>query len=219
MQSPFDRFRTNRRSDLARIARATGGEHTADDLLSESWIVAAQIEHRRGWAFDWDSEEDQDTLLGWLHCEVVRYADKSVRYAVKLDQGWDDDESERTGNALAKMLTAPPESDPSLRRQAHDDSFELLAVVQRSYSQASAFAVMLVRLEWDWADLAKQLWIGVPALRDRVRAAGLLVRVQPSVFDGVERIPADFEPQAKRKPPRQLRLPLESPQAGLDLAA
>ena len=119
MQSPFDRFRTKRRGDLTRIARATRGEHNADDLTSESWIMADRIAERRGWEFDWDSEDDQETLLGWLHSEFVRFADKSVRFAVKLDKDWDSDDGERTGEALARLLTAPAESDPQLRHQAH----------------------------------------------------------------------------------------------------
>ena len=92
MPSPFDRFRTKRRSDLSRIARATRGEYTADDLTSESWILADTIASRRGWEFDWDSEDDQETILGWMHSEFVRFADKSVRFAVKLDKDWDNDD-------------------------------------------------------------------------------------------------------------------------------
>jgi len=214
MQSPFDTFLAQRRTDLRRIAGRTRGEYSFEELQSEAWIIASEIEVQRGFRFGFRDQDDQDTLFGWMHNRFVKYANKAVRYAVRLDRNWDAEENEQAGNALARLLTAPPNSDPQVRQQAHDSSNELLEVIRRSYTQAAAYVFLLIRVDWDWADLAGQLWVGEVTLRHRVKTAGLLARVQPSVFDGIASIDPEFEPRRKAKPaPRQIVLPLDSPQS------
>ncbi len=70
---------------------------SVDDMASESWILAIEIGQRRGWTFDFGDQDDQNTLLAWMHNRFVRYAEKALRYAIKLDRNWDNDNGEQTG--------------------------------------------------------------------------------------------------------------------------
>lgn len=188
----FEQFLQARRADLRKMSTRTRGELSVDDLASEAWLMAIEIRQRRGWAFDFSDEDDQDTLLAWMHNRFVKYADKAVRYAVKLDREWDSDDGERTGAALARLLTAPMDTDPQMRHQALDEQDELIAMVRHSYSEAAAYLLLLVRVDWHLDDLAALLSIGIDALRRRLKASGLRARVQPTLFDGIERIDPDF---------------------------
>ena len=62
----FQLFLQARRGDLRRIASRTRGELSVDDLVSEAWLLAIDIGHKRGWTFDFGDEEDQDTLFAWM---------------------------------------------------------------------------------------------------------------------------------------------------------
>ena len=172
---------------------------SVDDMVSESWILAIEIGQRRGWNFDFFDQDDQDTLLAWMHNRFVKYAEKAVRYAIKLDRNWDNDDGEQTGAALARLLTAPIDTDPQVRQQALEEKDDLIAVIQQSYSEASAYVLLLVRVDWHLEDLAGLLQIGQGALKQRLRASGLRARVQPTLFDGIDKIDPDFEPQRRRR--------------------
>jgi hypothetical protein len=41
--------------------------------------------------------------------------------------------------------------------------------------------LLLVRFDWDFVELVDRLWEAANTLRDRVRTAGLLARVRPSL--------------------------------------
>ena len=160
--------------------------------------MAIEIGQRRGWSFDFADEEDQDTLLAWMHNRFVKYADKAVRNAIKLDRDWDNEEGERAGATLARLLTAPLDSDPQMRLQLHEERQDITQISRHSYSEAAAYVLLLVRVDWHIEDLAALLRIGVDALRRRLKASGLRARIQPSLFDGVAMIDMDFVPWRRR---------------------
>ncbi|MBT2748644.1 MULTISPECIES: hypothetical protein [unclassified Lysobacter] len=193
----FHHFVQLRKSDLKRIARGTNGELDYDDLVQEAWLVALEISTKRAQPFRFLNPDDQDTLLAWLHSRLVKYANKVVRFAVKLGNG-DDEDRETLGAMLTRMLSAPIESDPQMRLLAAEGRNELLAKIQRSYSQAAAYALLLVRLDWDFEGLAALLWIQTATVKDRIKRIGLIARVQSSLFDGIEEIEPAFIPWRKR---------------------
>lgn len=119
---------------------------------------------------------------------------ESDGYAVKLDCGWDQPEEETAGAALSKVLSGPESDDPLVRGLIEDQADELMAMVRVSYSQAAAYVILLVRVEWDLGDLAELVWVGRDTIRRRLGRAAGWVAVQPSRFDGVEAIPEDFAP-------------------------
>ena len=194
----FEGFVDARRNDLRRIANATQGEMELDDLIQEAWVVAIEIGERMDEPFDFANVEHQEHLLARLFVRFVRYADKTVRWAVKLDRGWDDPEEESAGMALANALASPETDNPLTRAVLVDQATEFMETVRASYSQAAAYAILLGRVEWDLGDLADLLWVGRDTVRRRLGRVSGLVAVQPSCFDGVETIPEDFEPWRRR---------------------
>lgn len=188
----ISQFFKDRAADLRRIARATRGDFELAEVESEAWLVAGDVERKRGYPVDFSDRQDQEKLLGTLYNRLVKFAEKHVRYAVKLDADWEKEESTAFGAVLARLLTAPVSSDPQFVLEQRQDGLE--AAVQRSYSEAAAYVLLLMRFEWDAKDLASHLRIALDTLRLRLKRAGIKVKVQPSLFDCFEKINRDFMP-------------------------
>lgn len=192
MPTPFETFLEVRAADLRSISRRSR-EHSLEEVQSEAWLIAIEIGNKRGWPLDFTNQDEQDMLLAWLHNRLVKFAEKTVRYAARLDHGQDDD-AEHAGNTLARLLTAPLDSDPQVQRQLLDDRDVLIDHVQKSYSQAAAYMLLLIKAEGDLKHLAGLLWIGIGTLRVRMKRLALLARVQSTLFDGVERLDPAMTP-------------------------
>jgi hypothetical protein len=192
-------FLDSRRQDLRRIAARTCGEYTIDDVCSEAWLIADEISQKRGFAIDFLNRDDQEQLLSWLYVRLVRYADKSVRYAVKLDRDWDTEDAESAAGALARLLTAPEQFDPLVRLLDEEDRFDPMALIQYSYSQAAAYVILLHRFDWDMTVLADHLRIVVATLRAKVCASGAWMASQPSLFDRINSVDLDFLPRVAKR--------------------
>jgi len=199
---PLSNFLSTRRSDLRRIAARTCGEHTVEDVSGESWLIAQEISRKRGLPIDFLNADDQELVLSWLHCRLVRFADKSVRFAVKLDKDWDNQDSEAAINALARLLTAPEQFDPLVRMLDEEEKFDPLSLVRHSYSQASAYVILLHRFNWDLDSLAEHLQLVTATVRSKVTVSGVHMRNQPSLFDRICSIDLNFIPTIARRIPR-----------------
>ena len=195
----FEVFSRERWGDLKRIAYATQGELTADDLSSEARLLAIEIEEKLERRFDFACKLDQDRLLAWMYARFVKFADKAVRHAVRLDKGWDDEAEEGLGSRIARMLLAPEHSDPHRQHGALDEAAELRTEIQKSYSEAAAYTILLIRTEWDLPALAEDLLTGARTVRARIgRAVGQL-EAQFGLFDAVDRVDWEFSPRRKRR--------------------
>lgn len=190
----FMQFLQSRRPDLRRIAAHTRGEHTMDDVIGEVWLTARQIGDKRGLDIDFAEPDDQELVLSWVYRQLVSWADKSVRFAVKLDRDWDTEDAEYAAHALARLLTAPEHFDPVMFLLAEEDRAAPLRLAQHSYSQASAWLILLHRFDWALDALASNLRLIDDTVRRRIVASGQHMRVQPSLFDRIQRIAEDFEP-------------------------
>ncbi|MEW9573289.1 hypothetical protein ABQJ54_16150 [Rhodanobacter sp. Si-c] len=204
----FETFRLERRKDLRRIARATNGEMEADELLSEAFFLTMEIEEKMNRMLDLTLASDQSILLGWLYARFVRYADKTMQYSIKLDAGWDDDTGElTTGAKLSSQLAAPETEDPLTRQVMAEDHQQQLETVQASYSEASAYTLLLIEWSWDFKGLAAHLLLGcTKTLRNRVALAAEKQRCQPSLFDGIEHIDPRFRPTRSRGTNRAMKV-------------
>lgn len=116
-----------------------------------------------------------------------------MRYAARLDQSLCGD-GEEPGPTLASLLVAPHDSDPQIRQMLQEESESFRVVVRSSYSQAAAYVLLLIRVEWQLSDLASMLWISVETLRKRLRSCAELAGVQSSLFDGIDSIDENFSP-------------------------
>lgn len=192
------RFLRERSADLQRIVRHARGDVELGDVQNEAWLVATDLQRRRGYPIDFSDSTDQESVLGRLYNRFVKYAEKHFRYAVKLDVDWDKEESTALGAVLARILTAPASASPDDRIQKQQEGKDVLAAVQRSYSEAAAYVLLLMRFDWDASELAGHLRIAIATLRMKLKLAGIKVKVQPSLFDGWDRISPDFTPTSGR---------------------
>ena len=199
-QQAFADFLRHRRNDLRRIVRNSPNCLELCEVESEVWIVAKKLSERWNRALDFRDASDQDALMGRLYAELVKWTGMSVRHAWHLDHGPSDDEDHRP--TLASMLRAPHDSDPEFRQVLREERLALLEVVRGSYSQAAAYALLLIRVEWELRDLANLLWIGVETLRHRMAHCAELAGIQPTLFDGVDQIDLDFEPTRRMRASR-----------------
>jgi len=190
-------FQESRRADLRRIARRTRGDFTEDDAGSEAWLIALKIERKRGFAIDFANRDDQELILSWLHRELVDFPEKHIRFAVKLDDDWDSDDSESSVSRLERLLATPEEIDPLFLMDALETD-NLLDLVNHSYSQAAAYAILLHRFDWKLKALAEHLRFVVSTIRNRVAASCSHVKHQPSLFDRIQTVENDFTPTISR---------------------
>lgn len=178
---------------LKRIARQSKGEASVDDLMQEAWVIANELAVA-GHPMDLASPADQDSMLGKLYGRFVRQMRTCIGLALRLDKNWDigDDEA---GPRLSDKLHADELSNPLklLEKREEVGLDELDVARQRSYSQATAYAICLAR--WSSvASLATYLCITLGTLSGRLRHWRTWVERQPSLFDGIEQIAEDFTP-------------------------
>lgn len=191
-------FKATRSADLRRIARRSCGDYTEEDAGSEAWLIAKNIERKRGFAVDFSNSEDQDLVLAWLHRELVDFSEKHIRFAVKLDQDWDSDDPELAATRLEKLLATPEQLDPLFLMQASQEHGDLLELVKLSYSQAAAYVILLDRFDWDLETLATHLRIVAQTVRSRLIAVCIHLKHQASLFDRIQAIDHDFVPTVAR---------------------
>lgn len=193
----FADFLSHRRNDLRRIVRQSPDRMELQEMESEAWVAAQALSDCRNRALDFRDAVDQDALLGRLYTKLVKWPGVSVRYALRLDHGPADDEDHHP--TLASLLRAPHDTDPQIRQILREEHREFLKVVRASYSQAAAYVLLLIRVEWELRDLADLLWIGVDTLRKRMARCAELSSMQPTLFDGVDRIDPGFEPTRRMR--------------------
>ncbi len=210
----YQAFLVQRRVDLRRIAYRTQGEYALEDLETEAWLIGERIAEKRGFPMNFSYRSDQEQVLAWLHNQLVKYADKQLRFAVKLDKDWDKEDADAAVHSMARLLVAPEAFDPAIRLLRREDGPDPIMLTQHSYSQASAYVILLCRFDWDAEELAAHLRIVVQTLFARLRWFGAWTRWQTSLFDGLQTIALDFEPtKARTIAPRMIELATDLQQA------
>lgn len=188
----FQTFLANMKSRLQRIARATKNEVSVEDLHGDAWLAADEIGKKRGREIDFSDPQDQRLILGALNIRNVKRPEKNVRYAARTDATSADDDGNQAG--WTDRLHADEEADPLvalLLREGYVDPELMLA---NSYSQASAYIRTIRNFQGSQERICAHLAISESGFRRRVSLAAGTVRVQPSMFDRIERIPAAFVP-------------------------
>ena len=178
----------------------------ADELLSEAFFLAMEIEKKAHHSLDLNLVSDQELLLRWLNAKFVRFANKIMRHSVKLDEGWDDDGDDWSeGARLANALTAPATYDPLNHQVMVEEDKQQMSAVEASYTEAAAYTILLIDRSWDFKRLADDLHLGrTKTLRTRVARAADRALWQSSLFDGIERIDPQFMPTRSRGTKRAL---------------
>ncbi len=166
--------------------------------MGVAWLIADRIGRKRGFDVDFGNPHDQEIVLAWLFNELVRFADKQVRYAVRLDKDWDQEDAGAAVEALSRFLIAPEEFDPAIAHELEQEREGRMAVIKHSYSQAAAYLILLERFTWDMDDLADFLKVVTATLRGRIQQSSAWIRQQPSLFDRICAVERDFAPWVAR---------------------
>lgn len=190
----FNAFKTAMIASFRRIAYGTKGEMKVEDLYSEAWIVASEISQKRGREVDFSDPVDQNMVMGYIYTRYVRRGDWQMRKSIRIEQ-------EIEGENEAKVvdrLPAPKWSDPLISILKREADLEAEEKLNNSYSQAVAYVRTFARFKNSREKVCGHLAITDSALSSRVARAEAVVRVQPSLFDGINKIGVRFMPAPGR---------------------
>jgi hypothetical protein len=194
----FHRLATALLVQLKRIARGTHGEQSIDDLQSEVWLAAKEIQDEAGREFEPEDEGFQRAILLRLQKAFGKFANRNLRFAVRLDQEQVADDGEVRQNRVAATLAAPAAYQPETAIELEEEERERCRKLTERFAEAIAYFRALDHFDGDHDVLAGHLAITAGALRLRFARAEIALQQQPSLFDGVEAVPADFVPRAGR---------------------
>lgn len=191
----IQRFFRECRNDLMRIVHATRGELEEGDVQNTAYEIAAEIQVRRGKTFDFDADADRNELLKWTYARLVKFADKSLRFAVSLDEN-PEDERPTQATIIARGIKAHESSDPAVLLERDEAEREAEQALLARYSELVAYVLLFRRFDTR-TRLATFLRITSWTLRYRVHRAERR-SAHASLFDGVEQIEPDFLPTIAR---------------------
>lgn len=188
----FTEFLRRHAGAFRSIARKAGSGISSDDLQQDAWLIASDIEARRGHPIDFSDPDDQSTVLAWLTNKFVKYTSKNLNNALRLDADEDD------GFSISSTLAGPRSDNPlyQLIRQEEElaEAERIPSVVRQSYSEASAYALLLAKFDGKKSAVANLLGITVATFRRKFFQANAWISIQPSLFDGFIRVAANFLP-------------------------
>lgn len=157
-QDAFGRFASAHASDFRRIARASRGEFSPDDVAQEAWLLAIDIGRRRGHSLDLSDAGDANLLIRYLNNHCVKYTERVVRHAVRLDHAARGEE-ERDNHWLNDRLAADEGAHP-LSLLEHAETAEPDPADPDAYhSPAAAWLRLLQRFDQRIADVSNFLMI------------------------------------------------------------
>lgn len=219
----FDQFVVRHKSALERIAWATKGEQQYDDVVHEAWLMARDISAREGIAIDYHDPAFLKALLSHLYQHLVRYTERNVRHATRLDHSSNPGAGEYTVHPLMNKLIGDAGRDPLSYLQAIEDTPDPVLYNQHLHSLAGAYLALLNRLGNRMHAVAGHLLISLSyAYRCYARARWFAVRQMPLTLPMAE---ADFvlgpwrRARANRTPAQlafdfEDELPFDAPQPG-----
>ena len=155
----FQQFTVRRKKNLQSIARATRGEYRFEDVVNEAWIMASSLQTSDGRPLDLSDMDSQRRLLSYLFQHLVRYTEKKVRNAVRLDHAPKGSEHDGDAHPLAYLLVSNDGRDPlgELLEQEADSALESGLCAHGSL--AAAYVYLLRRFRNNMSAVADHLRI------------------------------------------------------------
>jgi hypothetical protein len=195
----YSAFLKKRAKDFRSIAAKTCGEMTAEDLHSEAWLGAEYHAAKRGFPIAWDDPLDQKLILGTLTVKYVRRKNAERKRNVSINQERTDPEGNTA--ALIEFLPAEEAADPLVLLERREEEEKEKAkrqeedAILESYSQSVAYIIVLWHFDNIRTRAAAYLVINRGTLRKRVAFAAEALKVQPSLFDRIEKLNDTFIPK------------------------
>jgi 23S rRNA pseudoU1915 N3-methylase RlmH len=201
----YSAFLKKRAKDFRSIAAKTKGDMTVEDLHGEAWLIAIHLAGKRGEAINWSDRADQSLIFGALTIEHVWRKNKERKQSVSADK--EREGHDENASALIALLPAEETSDPLalLERREEEESESAQAkreeeeAILESYSQSAAYIIVLWHFDNIRIRAAAYLVINQGTLRKRVAFAAEALKMQPSLFDRIEKIDETFMPAPGRE--------------------
>ncbi|MBK1821299.1 hypothetical protein [Burkholderia orbicola] len=194
----FQRVTKLIRKQLERIAWSSEGDHSVDDLTSETWLIVDELHADPNAAPDPDDESLHDMIVARLQKEFGKFVNRKERFAVRIDRDDIDDDGDLLPNSVGARLSAPEAYEPLTALEMREEAAAAARAISSRFSEAIAYLRTFERFDGDEVRVASYLAIGARTLKRRVARASRVEEAQPSMFDGIEAIPAEFMPHPGR---------------------
>ncbi|MCA8255167.1 hypothetical protein LGM89_17990 [Burkholderia sp. AU31624] len=194
----FQRVTSLIRKQLERIAWSSEGDHSVDDLTSETWLIVDELHADPDATPDPDDENLRDMIVARLQRQFGKFVNRKERFALRIDRDDIDDNGDLLPSAVGARLSAPEKYEPLVALEIREDAAAAARAIGDRFSEAIAYLRTFERFDGDAVRTATYLAIGPETLNRRVARASRIEETQPSMFDGIEAIPADFMPLAGR---------------------
>jgi len=165
-------------SDLRRIANRSRGETTVEDLQTEAWLVAEELSRDRDPPPDVGDKGFHQQILGRLYNRFVKFADKQLRFAVRLDEQREDDDGGTRENPIAAALAAPEGYDPAHTLEMREGEREQEQRILGRFDEAIAYVRIFATMRNDRLAIADHLAIATCTLYRRMKRAEQVVQCQ-----------------------------------------
>lgn len=156
----FAAFLRDRNDDLTRIAKASRGEWSVDDVRNHAYVLAADIGQKIGRSLDLFDPDDALLLIRWLYNACVKYTETVVRYATRLDHA-DRGDDDRDHHWLQDRLAADDGDDPLSLLEIAESALPEPDDPDPYHSPAAGLIWLLQRFDQRMADVAAFLLISV----------------------------------------------------------
>ncbi|WP_427183922.1 hypothetical protein ACL598_20570 [Bordetella bronchialis] len=176
----YERFANRHRGRFRGISRDTEGEHTLEDVASEALVLAIDMGEKAGAPPDFDDPEFQDRLLRHLYQHLVKYTERVVRCAVRLDKPIDGEEvSAENHPAMRRRADVGNEpAEPLAQLLAKEAAAAPMDAVTPHESRAAAYFHLLERCGSSMRLAAEALRISISYCYFRFNEAKRLVTLQ-----------------------------------------
>ncbi|MBO9354445.1 hypothetical protein GG851_10595 [Bordetella petrii] len=174
----FQRFVKAYRPRFKAIAGATDDEYTPDDIEGEAWLMAPKVAEKLGVDLDFDDPFFQDRLAAFLYNELVKYADKTVRSALKLDRQFDGEDIAVDDHPAMRKLAASDFCDPLQHLIAAEEATDEPREHEPHESRAGAYVHLLRRFDNKMWEVAGHLLISPSYCYFRYNEALAMVQQQ-----------------------------------------
>jgi hypothetical protein len=182
---------------LRYLVTVSRGEQTIEDLKAEAWLAAYDIREEEGVEFEPADAAFQEAVFFRLMKKFGKYANRDMRFAVRLDEENMSDDGDSMTNSVARSLAAPQAYEPETALVDAEHREELQSRLAR-YTEAVAYLRVLDHFDGDLDTMAKYLVISIATVRTYLSRAVAFAERQTSLFDGIEQVPDDFVPARGR---------------------
>lgn len=169
-----------------------------EDLTNEAWLIVDELHLAPDASPDPEDQGVRDLIVARLQREFGRFVNRQERFATRIDRDDVDDDGDFMPNAIAARLSAPEKYEPLASIEMREEAAAAARRIGERFSEAIAYLRTFERFDGDSVRVATYLAIGARTLNRRVARASHIEETQPSMFDGIETISADFVPLAGR---------------------